>query len=141
VRVEEVPAELKDQASEYREKLVEAIADVDDQVAEKFLEGKEISIEELKAALRRAVIGLKFVPVFCGSAYRNKGVQPLLDAVVDFLPSPMDMNYKALDIENEEAEVALSPDPEKPFVGLAFKLEDGRYGQLTYLRIYQGSLN
>lgn len=141
VREDEIPAELVDKAKEYRAKLIEALADVDDHVAEKFLEGQEISIDEIYAATRKAVIALKLCPVFCGSAYKNKGVQVLLDNVNRFLPCPKDLRNVALDIENEEKEVELESDPEKPFVGLAFKLEDGRYGQLTYLRVYQGSLN
>ncbi|MGA0163734.1 MAG: elongation factor G [Bdellovibrionota bacterium] len=141
VREDEIPAELVDKAKEYRAKLIEALADVDDHVAEKFLEGQEISIDEIYAATRKAVIALKLCPVFCGSAYKNKGVQVLLDNVNRFLPCPKDLRNVALDIEDEEKEVELESDPEKPFVGLAFKLEDGRYGQLTYLRVYQGSLN
>ena len=141
VREDEIPAELVDKAKEYRAKLIEALADVDDHVAEKFLEGQEISIDEIYAATRKAVIALKLCPVFCGSAYKNKGVQVLLDNVNRFLPCPKDLRNVALDIENEEKEIELESDPEKPFVGLAFKLEDGRYGQLTYLRVYQGSLN
>lgn len=141
IREEEVPAELKDKAAEYRQKLIEALADVDDEVAMKYLEGEEVSIDEIHAATRKATIGLKLVPVFCGSAYKNKGVQLLLDAVNRYLPSPKDLTNIALDIENGEKEVVLDSDPSKPFVGLAFKLEDGRYGQLTYLRVYQGSLN
>lgn len=141
VREDEIPAELVDKAKEYRAKLIEALADIDDQIAEKFLEGQEISTDEIYTATRKAVIALKLCPVFCGSAYKNKGVQVLLDNVNRFLPCPKDLRNVALDIENEEKEVELESDPEKPFVGLAFKLEDGRYGQLTYLRVYQGSLN
>lgn len=141
VREDEIPAELVDKAKEYRAKLIEALADIDDQIAEKFLEGQEISTDEIYTATRKAVIALKLCPVFCGSAYKNKGVQVLLDNVNRFLPCPKDLRNVALDIENEEKQVELESDPEKPFVGLAFKLEDGRYGQLTYLRVYQGSLN
>lgn len=141
VREDEIPAELVDKAKEYRAKLIEALADIDDQIAEKFLEGQEILTDEIYTATRKAVIALKLCPVFCGSAYKNKGVQVLLDNVNRFLPCPKDLRNVALDIENEEKQVELESDPEKPFVGLAFKLEDGRYGQLTYLRVYQGSLN
>lgn len=140
VREEEVPAEYQEKAKEYREKLLEGLADVDDEIAEKYLEGQEISIDEIDGATRRAVIALKLCPVFCGSAYKNKGVQPLLDAVLRYLPSPKEIANKAYDIENDEAEVILNADPSKPFVGLAFKLEDGQYGQLTYVRVYQGTL-
>jgi elongation factor G len=136
----EIPEELKAKAAEYREKLLEALADLDNGIAEKFLDGQDIPEEELHAAARTAVIALKLCPVYCGSAYRNKGVQRLLDAVTAYLPSPLDRSYEAFDLENDEAKVELNGDPEKPFVGLAFKLEDGRYGQLTYLRVYQGTL-
>jgi elongation factor G len=141
VREEEVPANLIDQAKEYRLKLIESLADLDDGIAEKFLEGQDVSMEEIYEATRKSVIALKLCPVFCGSAYKNKGVQILLDNVNRLLPSPKDLRNIALDVDNEEKEVALDSDPEKPFVGLAFKLEDGRYGQLTYLRVYQGALN
>lgn len=137
----DIPEEYKAQAEEYRTKMIEGLADADDAIAEKYLEGAEISTDEIYAATRRATIALKLCPVFCGSAYKNKGVQLLLDAVTYFLPNPKEMRNIALDIKNNEAEVVLDSDPEKPFVGLAFKLEDGRYGQLTYLRVYQGSLN
>lgn len=137
----EIPDDYKAQAEEYRTKLIEGLADVDDEIAEKYLEGEEISTDDIYAATREAVLSLKLCPVFCGSAYKNKGVQPLLDAVIRYLPNPRQMKNIAFDQENNEAEVVLSSDPEKPFVGLAFKLEDGRYGQLTYMRVYQGTLN
>ena len=140
VRTEDIPDHLKAQATEYREKMIEALADVNDLIAEKYLEGQEVNNDEIIAATRQAVLALKLVPVFCGSAYKNKGVQKLLDAVNMFLPAPREMQNKAYDLEEGEKEVILSADPEKPFVGLAFKLEDGRYGQLTYLRVYQGTL-
>src|SRR4030095_4489364 len=94
--------------------------------------------EELWAAIRRATIALKMTPVMCGSAYKNKGVQLLLDAVGRYLPNPSEAVNEAHDEKNNEAKVSLSSPPTKPFVGLAFKLEDGRYGQLTYMRMYQG---
>ncbi|TVQ78019.1 MAG: elongation factor G [Bradymonadales bacterium] len=136
----EIPEEHLAKAQELRSKMIEGLADADDAIAEKYLEGQEISEDEIYAATRRAVIALKLVPVFCGSAYKNKGVQPLLDAVSHFLPNPKEMRNVALDIKKNEEEVVLDSDPDKPFVGLAFKLEDGRYGQLTYIRVYQGSL-
>src|SRR5690606_4154697 len=95
---------------------------------------------QIHAAIRRATIALKMTPVFCGSAYKNKGVQKLLDAVREYLPSPVDVVNKGLDQKNNEAEVEIPSDPNKPFVGLAFKLEDGRYGQLTYMRMYSGKI-
>ena len=140
IELTDIPAELVDQANEYREKLIEAVADVDDHIAEAYLDGKDISKEDMIKAIRKATIALKFVPVYMGSAFKNKGVQSLLDAVGDFLPSPDEIPQKTLDLENDEAEVPLESDDSKPLVALAFKLEDGRYGQLTYTRIYQGTL-
>jgi len=140
IREEEIPAEMLDEAKEARSAMIEAIADVDDDIAEIFLADEEPSLEQLMAAIRRATIALKATPVFMGSAYKNKGVQKLLDGVRDYLPDPTQVANKALDQKQDEAEVKLESDFDKPFVGLAFKLEDGRYGQLTYMRIYQGSV-
>lgn len=141
VRYEEIPDELKDQAEEYRNNLIEALGDLDDEMAMAFLEGEEISEEEIIRVLRREVIACNIVPVHLGSAYKNKGVQVLLDNVIALMPSPVDIENEALDIDNDEAPVQLdSTDTDKPLVMLAFKLEDGRYGQLTYCRIYQGKL-
>jgi elongation factor G len=141
IRVEDVPAEFAEETKKARHDIIEGVANVDDILAEKFVHDAPISSEELKAAVRRATIALKMTPVFCGSAYKNKGVQLLLDAVGDYLPNPAEVLNEALDQKNNEAKVILSSDPEKPFVGLAFKLEDGRYGQLTYIRIYQGHVS
>src|SRR5690606_2055907 len=105
-----------------------------------YLEGGELTNDIIQAAIRRQTLALKMVAVFCGSAYKNKGVQKLLDGVAAYLPNPKERVNKAFNLDESEAEVELQADPEKPFVGLAFKLEDGRYGQLTYLRIYQGTL-
>ncbi len=138
VREEDVPAEYAEATKKARHDMIEGVANVDDLLAEKFVHDEPISSAELKAAVRRATIALKMTPVFCGSAYKNKGVQLLLDAVGDYLPNPTEVVNEALDQKNNEAKVILTSDPEKPFVGLAFKLEDGRYGQLTYIRIYQG---
>ncbi len=140
IRQEDVPAALKDEVEIHRHTLVEALADFDDALAEKFLSDQEITAEEIRPVVRRACIGLHIIPVFMGSAFKNKGVQLLLDAVVEYLPNPTEVVNKALDIDNSEQEVILDINPEKPFAGLAFKLEDGRYGQLTYTRIYQGAL-
>ena len=140
IRVEEVPADYKDSAIAARRQIVEQVAEVDDQLAEKFVGDEEISNDELKAAIRRATIALKMTPVMCGSAYKNKGVQLLLDGVRDYLPNPTEVVNEAHDQKNNEQKVVLVSDPAKPFVGLAFKLEDGRYGQLTYMRIYQGRI-
>jgi elongation factor G len=141
IREEAIPAELQAQADEYRAKMIEGLAEANDTIAEKYLGGENVTNEEIILATRQSVIALKIVPVLCGSAYKNKGVQKLLDAVTMFLPSPKDMKPKAFDVAKDEAEIALSPDSNGSFVGLAFKLEDGRYGQLTYLRVYQGTLN
>lgn len=140
VRIEDCPAEILDKATEARNSLIEALADFDDTLAEKFLEGQEITAEELVPIIRKATLSLNFTPVFVGSAFKNKGVQHLLDGVLAYLPSPLESKEKALDQDNNEAEVKLIPDPAKPLVALAFKLEDGRYGQLTYMRLYQGTL-
>jgi elongation factor G len=140
IREEEIPAELLDKAKEWRTKLIEATAEVDDQIAETFLAEKEPTAEELVAAIRRAALALKATPVFMGSAYKNKGVQLLLDGVLAYLPNPSQVQNFALDQNKGEEKVALTPDDNKPFVGLAFKLEDGRYGQLTYMRVYQGTV-
>lgn len=136
----DIPADLLDQAKEKRQELIAKLADIDDTIAEKFLNEQEPTEAELKAAVRRTTIALKFVPVFMGSAYKNKAVQRLLDGVQMFLPNPTEVHNKALDQDKNEAVVELKADPKLPFVGLAFKLEDGRYGQLTYMRVYQGSL-
>lgn len=142
VRYEEIPAEYADQVAEYRGKLIEALGDLDDEIAMAYLEGETVSQEDLIRVLRREVIACRIVPVHCGSAYKNKGVQVLLDNVVALLPSPLDIQNEALDIDNNEEPVVLDGgDLDKPLVMLAFKLEDGRYGQLTYCRIYQGQLN
>lgn len=121
-----------------REKMLEALADLDDELAELWLEGKEVPADLVRSVIRRETLARRLVPVCLGSAYRNKGVQPLLDNVVRYLPGPADQSYTALDQDAEEAEVSLLCDPEKPLVMLAFKLEDGKYGQLTYCRVYQG---
>ena len=141
IRVEDVPAEYAEATKQARHDIIEGVANVDDLLAEKFVHDQPIPSDELKAAVRRATIALKMTPVFCGSAYKNKGVQLLLDAVGDYLPNPTEVLNEALDQKHNEAKVVLTSDPEKPFVGLAFKLEDGRYGQLTYIRIYQGHVS
>lgn len=141
IRIEEIPEGMKKEAAEMREKLIEALSDFDDDLAEKFLEGEEIELDFLKKVLRKATLSLKFTAVFCGSAYKNKGVQHLLDGICAYLPTPKERDNIALDQNNDEAEVVLETDKTKPFVGLAFKLEDGRFGQLTYMRIYQGTVN
>ncbi len=140
IRIEDCPEEHLEQAKKYRTKMIEAFADFDDEVAMAYLEGEEVTAEMLEPVVKRATLARTVTPVFMGSAYKNKGVQALLDAVVKFLPCPLEMNYHALEKDDEEVKHDLTPDPKKPLVMLAFKLEDGRYGQLTYCRIYQGTL-
>ncbi|MCS6807552.1 MAG: elongation factor G [Bacteroidota bacterium] len=143
VRYEDIPAHLLAEAKERRHKMIEAISDFDDGIMEKFLNEQEDAIteDEIHAAIRKGTLALKLTPVFVGSAYKNKGVQILLDGVVRYLPSPVDTKIEALDQDNNEAKIELKSDPSKPLVMLAFKLEDGRYGQLTYMRIYQGKVS
>ena len=136
----DIPAEMLEDAKKFRHELIGKAADFDEPLAEKFLMEEEPSVAELKAAIRKGCVSMQLTPVFCGSAYKNKGVQKLLDGVQDYLPNPKEAPNKALDQDNNEAEVPLSTDPKKPLVMLAFKLEDGRYGQLTYMRIYQGKV-
>jgi len=136
----DIPEELKEQAEEYRQKLIEGLADFDDSLAEKFLNEEEISAEELYPIARKATLDLKVTLVFMGSAYKNKGVQVLLDAVDTFLPNPNEIENIALDLDNNEKQIKVDPSPEKEMLALAFKLEDTRFGQLTYMRIYQGVL-
>jgi elongation factor G len=141
IRKEECPANIKDECLEYRSALIEALSDFDDALAEKFLEGADVTADDIRPVLRKATLSLNFTAVFCGSAYKNKGVQHLLDGVCHYLPNPSERTNVGLDQRNDEAEVVMEADPSKPFVGLAFKLEDGRFGQLTYLRVYQGKIS
>lgn len=141
IRIEAIPAEFKAEAEKRRHDLIEALADSDNSIAEKFLDGKDVSVDEMKKAIRHATLTHQIIPVVMGSAYKNKGVQFLLDCVNAYLPNPTEKPNRALDLANNEAEVKLESDPKKPLVMLAFKLEDGRYGQLTYMRIYQGKVN
>lgn len=138
IREEAIPAELAADSKKYRDELIAAVSDFDDAIADKYLEGKDVTVEEFRKGIRKATLSLKFIPVMVGSAYRNKGVQLLLDAVTYYLPSPDEVENIALDQDQAEKRTVLVSDPAKPFVGLAFKLEDGRFGQLTYMRIYQG---
>lgn len=140
VDIVEIPEDMKALAEEYREKMVEAIAELDEDLTMKFLEGEEISVEELKAALRKGVIACEINPVFCGTAYRNKGVQLVLDAVIDYMPSPLDIPaIKGLLLDGEEAERHSSD--EEPFAALAFKImADPFVGKLAFFRVYSGVL-
>jgi elongation factor G len=139
LRIEEVPAELADEARARREALLDAASMFSDELTEALLEDRATEAL-IHAALRKGTIARKLTPVFLGSAYKNKGVQPLLDGVVRYLPSPADVENTALSLETEGEEIKLTADDAAPAVLLAFKLEDGPYGQLSYIRIYQGSL-
>ena len=137
-----VDGELKAVAEKWRQELIEAIAEQDDELLELFFDGQEIPVDRLKAALRKATIAGQVLPMLCGSAFKNKGVQPLLDAVVDFLPSPLDA--KAIvgkDPRNDNAEITRLPDDSSPFSALAFKIATDPYGNLTYFRVYSGTLD
>ena len=136
----EIPAELQADAAKAREEMLDAASMFSDELTEAILEDR-VTEELIKAAIRKGTIELKLTPVFMGSAYKNKAVQKLLDGVVDYLPDPTEVVNEALDLAADEQKVVLSIDNDKPTVALAFKLEDGRYGQLTYLRIYQGKLS
>lgn len=135
-----VPEEYSELCEEKRRELVEVLSDLDDEMAEVFLAEEEPSVDLIKSSLRRQTVARKIVPVFMGSAFKNKGVQPLLDGVNAYLPAPTEVKNTALDIRNDEAVVALQCNATAPLVALAFKLEESRYGQLTYLRVYQGTL-
>ncbi|MGI8679944.1 MAG: elongation factor G [Jatrophihabitans sp.] len=137
--IEEIPAELADQAAEWREKLIETLADVDDAIAEAYLDGEELSVETLKAAIRRATLADLINPVLTGSAFKNKGVQPLLDAVVDYLPSPLDVGEVTGLLQDGETPAERHPDESEPLAALAFKIATDKFlGKLTYVRIYSG---
>ncbi|MBQ9238995.1 MAG: elongation factor G [Treponema sp.] len=138
MRVAEIPAHLMNEAEKYRAELLDAVSNFDDQLMEDLLEEKAISEDAIIAAVRKGTLSEQFVPVFCGSAHMNKGIQPLLDGVARYLPDPTEVKNTALDLDNEEAPVELESTDTKPTVALAFKLDDGQYGQLTYVRIYQG---
>jgi elongation factor G len=140
--IEEIPADLIDLATEWREKLLETLSEADDGILEKYLEGEEMSVEELKAAIRRATIAGKLNPVLCGSAFKNKGVQPMLDAVIDFLPSPLDIPGIEGTATDGETPLIRQPSVSEPFSGLAFKIQtDKHLGKLTYVRVYSGKLD
>ncbi|MBO4704659.1 MAG: elongation factor G [Spirochaetaceae bacterium] len=139
LRYAEIPAHLVEQAKQYREELLDAASMFSDELMEAMLEG-EPTEELINAAIRKGTLAEQFVPVYCGSAYKNKGIQPLLDGVVKYLPDPTEVKNIALDLDNNEAPVELSCKEDEPCVALGFKLEDGQYGQLTYVRVYQGSI-
>ncbi|CAG8570238.1 1225_t:CDS:10 [Ambispora gerdemannii] len=136
----EIPENLIPFATEKKQELIENLADVDDQIADIFLMEETPTQTQIIDAIRRATIANKFTPVFMGSAFKNTGVQHVLDAVCAYLPNPSEVHNIALDVRQKETPVDLIPYSKNPFVGLAFKLEEGKYGQLTYLRVYQGAL-
>jgi elongation factor G len=140
IEKDEIPDCVKALAEEKRRVMIETLADVDEEIAEIFLDERTPSEEQIKAAIRRATIALKFTPVFMGSALADKAIQPMLDGVVDYLPNPAEVENMALDSRRAEAPVKLVSYNSLPFVGLAFKLEESNYGQLTYIRVYQGTL-
>jgi elongation factor G len=139
--VVEVPADIKDEVTMARDQMIEGLADVDDQIAEKYLAGEEVSEDEIRAALRRETIALKLVPVVAGTAFKNKGVEPLLDSVIDFLPSPLDVPAVVGINPKTEQEEERKADGKEPFSGLVFKImADKHVGQLSFVRIYSGTL-
>jgi elongation factor G len=139
--IEEIPADLKAKAEEYRHRMLDTIVEVDDRAMEAYLDGKELSVDLIKACIRKGTIRGTFVPVICGSAFKNKGVQPLLDAIVDYLPSPLDIgDVRCSDLDG--AEVTRAPDDTAPFAGLVFKnMADQFVGNLAFLRVYSGVLD
>ncbi len=139
IRVAEIPAHLKADAQKYREELVDAASMFSDELAEAFLEGAETE-DMIHAAIRKGTLAEQLVPVFLGSAHKNKGIQSMLDGVIRYLPDPTQVKNIALDLDKNEEPVTLSCDEKSPTVALGFKLEDGKYGQLTYVRIYQGMI-
>ena len=140
-KIEDVPADMVDDVEKYREELVETVLEQDDEVMEKYLEGEEPDIDTLKRLIRKGTIALDFFPTYCGSAFKNKGVQLILDAVVDYLPNPTEVKPQPeIDLEgNETGEYAIV-DPDRPLRALAFKIMDDRYGALTFIRIYSGTI-
>ncbi len=144
IREEDIPADMVDDVATFREELLDAVSEYDDDLMETLLEDPDsVNEEQIRAAIRKGTIDNELVPVFMGSAYKNKGVQLLLDGVNNYLPDPSEVLNEAFDLDTDEEnpeKFPITPDPDKPFVGLAFKLEEGRYGQLTYVRVYQGTL-
>ena len=141
--VQEIPADLADKAAEYREKLLETVAESDEALLEKYFGGEELTVDEIKGAIRKLTIASELYPVLCGSAFKNRGVQPMLDAVVDYLPSPLDMPaVEAHDPKDEEKVILRHADATEPFAALAFKIMTHPFfGRLTYIRVYSGGLD
>jgi len=141
IREADIPAEMQGEAQERRQELLEELSMFSEELMEALLEGGDVDNQLVCDAVRKGTLSLDFTPVFIGSAYKNKGIQPLLDAVAAYLPCPTDVQNFALDLRKNEEEFAVTNSPDDPLIMLAFKLEDGRYGQLTYVRTYQGNLN
>ncbi|MEN6375294.1 MAG: elongation factor G [Smithella sp.] len=141
IRMEDIPEKLLAEAKSRREELIDAASMFSDELTEAILEGDEITPDMIYAAVRKGTLKREITPVYMGSAYKNKAVQPLLDGVNHLLPCPSEVENVALDMEKNEEPVVLENDPDKPIVALAFKLEDGKYGQLTYIRVYQGTVS
>nr|WP_227411881.1 MULTISPECIES: elongation factor G [unclassified Cryobacterium] len=141
--VQEIPADLKDKAEEYRQKLLETVAETDEALLEKFFSGEEFSVKEIKAAIRKLTINSEIYPVLCGSAFKNRGVQPMLDAVVDYLPNPLDVPaIKGMDPRDEDKAIERHPVSTDPFAALAFKIAvHPFFGRLTYVRVYSGHVD
>ncbi|MDJ0615633.1 MAG: elongation factor G [Calothrix sp. MO_192.B10] len=141
-QIKEIPAEMKDDVEVYREQLIETAVEQDDELMEKYLEGEELTIDEIKGCIRKGTINLSFFPTYCGSSFKNKGVQLVLDAVIDYLPNPMEVKPQPeVDLEgNETGNVAVVA-PDKPLRALAFKIMDDRFGALTFTRLYSGTLS
>ena len=142
VRIEEIPDDMKEEAEMYRTQLIEAVAEQDEALMEKYFEGEELTVDEIKSCIRKATIANDMVPICCGTSYRNKGVQPLLDAIVDFMPAPTDIEaIKGVNPETDEEEVRHSSD-EEPFAALAFKIAtDPFVGKICFFRVYSGSID
>ena len=138
-QIVDIPAELQDKADEYREKLLETVAESDEELMEKYFGGEELTVEEIKGAIRKMTVNSEIYPVFCGTAYRNKGIEPILDAVVDYLPSPLDIGeVRGTSVDGSE-ELVRKPSVEEPFSALAFKIAvHPFFGKLTYVRVYSG---
>ncbi|MFD4294238.1 elongation factor G [Rhodococcus sp. NPDC058505] len=141
--IEEIPADLADKAAEYREKLLETVAESDEALMEKYFGGEELTVEEIKGAIRKMTVNSELYPVLCGSAFKNKGVQPMLDAVIDYLPNPLDIGeVHGHALNNEEEELTRKPSKEEPFSALAFKIAAHPFfGKLTFVRVYSGRID
>ncbi|GAB3129433.1 elongation factor G [Tsukamurella serpentis] len=141
--IEEIPADLADKAAEYREKLLETVAESDEALMEKYFAGEELSIEEIKAQIRKLTVARELYPVLCGSAFKNKGVQPMLDAVIDYLPSPLDVpSIEGHAVGDEEETLSRKPSKDEPFSALAFKIAAHPFfGKLTFVRVYSGHID